>query len=281
MNSLINIPKLVVNWHFINDCNMSCKFCFADKHQCSRRSLEDMLNVIEKLSMFNRINFVGGEPTVSPFFEAMVNKAHSLGVKLSVVTNGFYAMKRPELFDNCFSKMDKVGLSIDSLDPATNISTGRAVGNQVLSKDDALGFCRRIKELGISLKINTVVHSENLDEDFNAFLAQVQPDQWKIFQVLPVAGNQQYDHLLIHEEQFCSFIDRHSAFKDVICSETSELIRDSYIMVNADGYFMHTAPYTLQPGQKSLFENDSDVLTEFSQMNYDLAKYHSRYKAVA
>lgn len=275
---IADITRLVVNWHFINHCDMACRFCFADKHLCNKRSRGAMLDMVEKLSIFERINFVGGEPTLHPYFREMTARARVLGTKVSVVTNGLCAIKKPALFNQCFSGMDKVGLSIDSLNPDINRFTGRASGGEVLSAKSALEFCRRIKDLGVSLKINTVVHQANKNEDFNDFISRIQPDQWKIFQVLPVGKSQGYKDLLISGEEFNAFLQRHASFGDIICDETKDLMRDSYIMVNSEGYFMKTSPYAIQPFQHSLFEKDTDTASEFLCMGYDLAKYNTRYR---
>ncbi|MGL5721100.1 MAG: viperin family antiviral radical SAM protein [Brevinema sp.] len=278
----INLSKLVVNWHFINACNMSCRFCFANKGLCAQKSLEEMLGLVDKLSIFKRINFVGGEPTIHPDFQKMVALANFLGTKTSVVTNGLYPMQHPELFEQCFSSMCKVGLSIDSLCPETNNFTGRVTPQQrTLSMKEAIDFCRRIKDMGVLLKINTVVHQANKDENFNDFIQLVQPDQWKIFQVLPADDSKGYEDLLINQKEFHKFLQRHEHFQKIICDENKDLITNSYIMVNADGYFMNTAPYTIQPDQRSLFEKDTDVVTEFVQMNYNLEKYNARYRKIS
>ena len=59
-----NRHAFAVNFHFLTECNMHCKYCFVPSMK--QLSLDDDFLVIEKLSpYFSRINFVGGEPTVS------------------------------------------------------------------------------------------------------------------------------------------------------------------------------------------------------------------------
>ena len=80
--------NLTVNFHFAPLCNMKCKYCFVEK--TTSFSLEEYSQVIEKLAeFFSRINFVGGEPTVSPYLIPLVRKAKSLGLECSMVTNGY------------------------------------------------------------------------------------------------------------------------------------------------------------------------------------------------
>lgn len=271
-----SLSRLAVNWHFINACNMSCGYCFADKAPRPNRSPKDVLRVIDKLSVFQRINFVGGEPTLSPLFPQMAAHAHSLGLETSAITNGFFALQNPRLFD-VFRPMATVGLSIDSLSSKSNLEIGRHACGAALSKKEALYFCKRIRDMGIELKINTVVNRYNLEEDFSEFLIQAQPSRWKVFQVL-TGHSPQAGHFRVSDTEFQAFIKRHSAFDPLIRSESSILMQNSYIMLNAEGYFMGTAPYELRPCQKTLFQEDADALEEFQKINYDLQKYAARYK---
>ena len=38
------------------------------------------------------------------------------------------------------------------------------------------------------MKLNTVVNAMNLDDDMSELVLKLRPDRWKIFQVLPVDG---------------------------------------------------------------------------------------------
>ena len=271
-----HVSSKTVNWHFIDQCNMKCRFCFADK-SC-KKSQNSYRVVLDHCQAFDRINFVGGEPTIDPNFFDMVEYAQGLGLKTSLVTNGFFAVRNPKIFESCFSKMSTVGLSIDSLIHDTNIKIGRHVNDITLSKDQAIEFCKRIKDLGVELKINTVVTKENLSEDFSEFIELVKPDRWKIFQVLPVGNSGGYKDLLVTNEEYECFLQKHSHLESVIHAEDSDLITNSYIMINADGFFMDTAPYTIQSHQNSLYDSNSNIIEELNKMNYDLLKYDQRYE---
>jgi len=66
-----------VNWHFVSSCNMSCKYCFVPC--CKELPLEESVSVLEKLKgHFDRINFVGGEPTVSSKLIPLVKKQKNM-----------------------------------------------------------------------------------------------------------------------------------------------------------------------------------------------------------
>lgn len=274
-----SLSEIAVNWHFVDLCNMKCRFCFAGK-SCKNQNC-DFKTLLNHCKIFGRVNFVGGEPTLARQFPDMVSYAQSTGLKTSVVTNGFIVTKKPHLFNAWFSNMVTVGLSIDSLSHDTNLKIGRYVGNETLSLEDAIKFCHKIKEMGIELKINTVVNSANLHEDFSEFINEVKPDRWKIFQVLPVEESPDYRDLLISNEEFTLFLERHSEFKSIIHSENNNEMANSYIMINAEGYFVATAPYIVKDYQISLYDPKANILEEFDKMNYKLEKYEERYKKIS
>ncbi|MFX0113144.1 MAG: hypothetical protein ACFFB3_01210 [Candidatus Hodarchaeota archaeon] len=68
-------------------------------------------------------------------------------------------------------------------------------------------------------------------------LEQLQPQRWKVFQVLRIEGQNdgRVDDLLITETQFQAFIDRHQAFNPI--AETNDMMRGSYVMLDPLGRF--------------------------------------------
>lgn len=77
-----------------NVCNLNCSFCMYAKYLKTNREIlpwEIYRNLINelKLSGTKSITFTGGgEPLMNPRFNAMASKAHSLGFKIGLITNG-------------------------------------------------------------------------------------------------------------------------------------------------------------------------------------------------
>jgi radical S-adenosyl methionine domain-containing protein 2 len=74
-----------------------------------------------------------------------------------------------------------------------------------------------------------------------ALVLRIRPERWKIFQVLPIAGqNDGIEPLLISAQQFRSYVDRHAhlarADLDVVAEDNSAMT-GSYIMVDPMGRF--------------------------------------------
>lgn len=86
----------VCNITVTNVCNAACDFCgySRDKQLVSERKWMDFERLSNALEILQGrgvryLTFSGGEPTLHPDIEAMVSKAVSLGMRPSVVTNGF------------------------------------------------------------------------------------------------------------------------------------------------------------------------------------------------
>ncbi len=107
--------------------------------------------------------------------------------------------------------LDWITLSVDSLIEESNYATGRAIsGKRVVTKTDYYELVNKIKQFGYGLKINTVVSKINASEVLIDFIKYANPKRWKLFQVLPIEGqnDNKVDKLLISDEQFRKYIER-------------------------------------------------------------------------
>lgn len=273
MYLISNQLSRTVNWHFTSRCNMSCRYCFVP--HCDEVSLFDSFIILERQRpYFSRINFVGGEPTCSTKLISLVRKAKELGFIVSMVTNGYRLYHDHEFFDSIIQYFSIIGVSIDSLRNDVNTKIGRKVGSSVLSKTEYIDLCKKIKKSNCLVKINTVVSKLNCDEDFNDFYAQVLPARIKVFQVLKPSFKlkNDYNDLLITDEQFQTFVERHSQFKNLICCEDNELMLNSYYMMNGEGCFLDNK--TGKVG-KSLLSCEIDEALK--GICVDMQKYSRRY----
>ena len=104
---------------------------------------------------------------------------------------------------------------------------------------DAWNRCR---SRGIRMKLNTVVCKANLDDDMSELVLKLRPERWKIFEVLPVEGQNDgdVDDLLLDEAEFQTWVNRHAwiAGEGIqFVPESNELMRGSYAMMDALGRF--------------------------------------------
>jgi radical S-adenosyl methionine domain-containing protein 2 len=223
---------------------MRCRHCFARFTDAGHDNLPrtDMLAVVRELALgFERINFVGGEPTLCPWLVETLQQARDLGLRTSLVTNGTKLLSAPTLRDDILSRVDWIGLSIDSGDADANRAIGRAYGKSVITPEELIELADHVHRAGVQLKVNTVVQRHNVDEDLGPLVRRLGPDRWKVLQVLPVAGQNDadYQQLAITLDEFQRFLDRHRRLGSdgiTIVPEDHEAMTGSYAMVDPGGY---------------------------------------------
>ncbi|MDE0046751.1 MAG: viperin family antiviral radical SAM protein [bacterium] len=246
------IPRLSVNFHLIEVCNAHCRFCFATfphLHKSDRLSPVGRETLIDMLvdSGAEKINFAGGEPTLVRDLGSLCEriKTRSQGrCAVSLVTNG--ARLEP-LLEGWAEWIDWVALSVDSSDDRVNVALGRTRENRpYASRMLELGGAARKR--GVRVKCNTVVNRLNMREDMRDFLLELDPDRWKLFQMLPVAGENDgaVGDLSITEDEFRRFVKRHEPLRNkgiVMVPENNEAMTNSYWMIGPDGRFFWHVPH--------------------------------------
>lgn len=229
---------------------MRCKFCFATFQDVKtilpkgHLTREDAVKVTLALceAGFSKITFVGGEPTLCPWITELILVAKSYGLTTMMVTNG--TRLNPEFLKKLRPILDWLCLSIDSLNETTNRQAGRMLANgKAYNEVDYRNLVEMVKQQGFRLKINTVVHSLNYTEVMADFIEWADPLRWKVFQVLPIEGqnNGRVEPLLISNEQYESFLQNHAHIRNKPVVETNNHMKGSYLMVDPSGRFFDNA----------------------------------------
>ena len=277
---------LSINFHLIKECNARCTYCFATFPHLAKR---DRLSGADRRTLLDllvdagaeKINFAGGEPTLvrdlGPLCKRI--KTRSKGrCAVSLVTNG----KRLEpLIDSWADWIDWVALSIDSGDDRTNAALGRTAKG-VPYAPVMLKLGRKAKERGLGLKCNTVVSRRNISEDMCSFVSEMNPARWKLFQMLPVVGENDgaIEDLSISDEEFRAFVERHMPLRragiDVV-PEDNAAMTNSYLMIGPDGRFFWHVPH----GHERALQYGSPVLEvgfdkALQQVRFSEEKFRSR-----
>lgn len=143
--------KIKVEWNLGKRCNYDCSYCPAEIHDnfSPHTDIEILKATADKLlSLGNvRISFTGGEPTVHPKFEELVNYCKHIGIGwVSVTTNG---SRTPEWYIN--QKPDHWVFSLHFAD-----------GNwrRVLS---TIASVRKLKHL-TPVMVNVMAHHEYIEQ---------------------------------------------------------------------------------------------------------------------
>ncbi len=215
-----------------------------------------------------KVNFVGGEPTLCPFLGDLVVYSKKLGLITGVVSNGT-GITKPFL-EQYGKNIDWIGLSLDSGNEKTQQMLGRGNGKYV---SDIIDKSRMIKQVGIQLKINSVITSLNVNEDLTNTIDNICPDRWKVFQVLAINGQNRKNlrNLEICPFEFENFIVRHKKLNPI--AEDNDAMLESYIMVDPMGRFYQNSGRIYNYGGPIL---ELGVLKAFNQIVYNHAKFIER-----
>jgi len=263
-----------VNFHFLRTCNYKCGFCF---HTALTSHIEPMENIKLGLSMLKssgmkKINFAGGEPFLEPKTLGEMVRYCKEDLKIesvSIVSNG---SKLSESWLKSYAQyVDIIAISCDSFNEAINIKIGRGTGNhlKVLERASIL-----LKKYNVKFKINTVVNAYNWNEDMNAQIAKLAPCRWKVFQVLPLTGEnigpnakRNVEPFLIEKKQFLEFTKRHCNLPCLVV-EDNNVMRDSYLILDEYMRFLNCKENGKVPS-KSLLEVGVQAALEESGFNQE------------
>lgn len=178
----LNSKPINIVWDITYRCNLDCKYCLFAKNKLhtfqDELPLDKILKFVEQASKYKpSFYFTGGEPLLRNDLEAIVNKIHSLKMKVGLNTNTTLATKKRLL------SLDKAGLDyiIISLD-MNEIATDSVRGTGVYDK--AVGAIKMIKDLNLKMKVivNCVLSESNYQhlDMFLDFINSLNIDALKI-----------------------------------------------------------------------------------------------------
>lgn len=242
---------LAVNFHFTRQCNYSCGFCFHTAKTSHVEPLDRLYLILKSLRDHGckKINFAGGEPFLYPkLLGPMVKYAKdTLGYEsVSIISNASKITE--EWFDEYGAYLDILGVSCDATEEAINIEIGRGRGKHV---DHIRRAARLCQQHGIKFKINTVVNRYNHHCDMSSFINELSPMRWKVFQVLPLEGEnsgtnatRDVTRFLISTEEFQDFIQLNQdglQTPSILKVEGNDVMQSSYVLVDEFGAFLDSS----------------------------------------
>lgn len=251
-----------MNWHLEPRCNYACGFCYAtftEIVQLPRLPKAEGASVLRAVaeSGVDKINFVGGEPMLHPHLGEYIREAKRLGMTTSIVSNGtgmtrdWLKQMRPHL--------DWLGLSIDASTDELHAQMGRGLKGEIARKESnhlqrTLEVLESAIVLDYGIKLNTVVNRFNLQDDMSWLISLIEPDRWKVFQVLPIEGENDatFASFRISDDEFAEYVGRHrqklARFGIEVVAEQNDDMLGTYSMIdpsgyvytNADGFYLYS-----------------------------------------
>ena len=229
-----------VNFHYTRLCNFSCGFCFHTKKSSDKLPIEDAIRGCDMLKKAGtrKLNIAGGEPFIYPHYLGELIKHCKENIKIekiSVITNG--SLVKKDFFEKFGKYIDVFGVSCDSFNKETNIKIGRGKKGENVQK--LLEIRELCKQYGIKFKLNTVVCNYNKDENMVENIKKLNPDRWKVFQVLMVKGENEdkVTKFQITNEEFKQFVERHKEIKCMV-AESNDNMKSSYLILDEKMRFL-------------------------------------------
>ena len=110
-SSLIDYPDHVCTTMFTGVCNFDCEFCY-NKGLLKEKEInfeEEILpKLLERKDFVDHVIISGGECTVHPDFEKIINLLYENEFKIGIHTNGY----TPEILEKIIDKIDFIGMDI-------------------------------------------------------------------------------------------------------------------------------------------------------------------------
>jgi pyrroloquinoline quinone biosynthesis protein E len=142
-------------------CPLACPYCSNPKELVrgtGEMQTADWIRVIDEAAALGvmQMHLTGGEPLARSDLEAIAQRARWKDLYVNLVTSGVPLDR--ERLGRLAPNLDHVQLSVQDADPA---SSDRIAGHP--SFDAKMRVAGWVKELGLPLTVNVVLHRENLD----------------------------------------------------------------------------------------------------------------------
>jgi pyrroloquinoline quinone biosynthesis protein E len=143
-------------------CPLRCAYCsnpvrYAAQAELTTPMWQQVLGEAEALGVM-QVHFTGGEPLLRPDLPALVERAHGLGQYTSLITSAV-GLTRERLAELARAGLDHVQISIQGMHDA---DAQRIAGRTGLAHK--LQSMAWVRELGLALTMNVVLHRENIEQ---------------------------------------------------------------------------------------------------------------------
>lgn len=161
----------------LNDtCDLNCSFCHKEgKYSFPNTDVDAdiVLSYLDKVKRkgtpIEEVHLTGGEPTLHPQFETLINILLSKGYKVKVTTNGnFSSQIRKFLID---SNIDGINFSIHTINPEKlqTFQEGKNLKECELIINNQLENIRELKKEKNKIKINSIILDKRTAEEMLDF----------------------------------------------------------------------------------------------------------------
>ena len=144
-----------------NCCNMKCRHCMNgsnDKEINKGFTRENIKKLLEELyeNKTEKIYISGGEPLLYPYIDEVILYANSLGMKVTLATNG---LEIPKHLDAIKKGVQLVSVSLDGIGETHDKFRG-VQG----AYENCIEVLKLLKENNVKTKISAMIWKENVEE---------------------------------------------------------------------------------------------------------------------
>ncbi|MGQ9647375.1 MAG: radical SAM protein [Thermodesulfobacteriota bacterium] len=221
-----------INLDLTSACNFSCSYCVDSRliNAGKQLALKDITKLTDTLNAHGLLSVIligGGEPTLHPDFEAVVEHLKSKGLQIGIATNGS-RLERVEAVADLFEKKDWIRISIDAGEEETFKELHQP--RTKLALHQILTRAKRIKEKNprISLGYSYVIVWEGIDIDGK----RLRPNIQEMVKAAELASEFSFDYVsfkpcLIRVEES----QRETLLQNVDALKESEIAREIKIQL--------------------------------------------------
>jgi len=190
-------------WEITNACNLECEQCHASSgsplpNELNTAEAKKLIDNIVAINEFRMLPICGGEPLLRPDIFELVGYARSLGLEISIATNGTlltFDMARE------FKKMGvaNIAVGLNANDESIHERITRVPGSFEESKRAVYATV----EAGMNLQINTTVMKENQEAipGLLNFASEVDAQIVLLYQLVPEGRGSEEMGLSVKENQ--------------------------------------------------------------------------------
>jgi molybdenum cofactor biosynthesis protein A len=201
----------------LEKCNLRCTYCMpADGIELSPKAslmTADEIFLIAQTFVQNgvdKIRLTGGEPLLRKDFPEIASKLATLGVALSITTNGILIDRHIDVLKQ--NKINKINLSLDTLVASKFHSI--TLRNQF---EKVVGNLHLLLNNDFKVKVNVVLmkgFNENEIVDF-VKLTQYLPLSVRFIEFMPFAGNEWDRSKMISQNEILSELEKNFPSKEI------------------------------------------------------------------
>jgi radical SAM protein with 4Fe4S-binding SPASM domain len=181
-------PPRLVYWETTKRCNLRCAHCRAvpqASESPDELSLADGFRLIDSIAEVGRpiLVLTGGEPLLRRDLFDFATYGAWRGLRMALATNGTL-INRDIAKQVVEAGFKRVSISLDGPDAETHDRFRRVSG----AFDDAVDGFIHLKELGMSMQVNTTVTTHNRERlgEIHELVRKLGADAWHLFLLVPV-----------------------------------------------------------------------------------------------